>query len=164
MPPRAGSREVAPSSSTLTDAVLAASRVLIAVAARSLGAAGEDVTLVQYRALVVLGYNGPQRITDLAGELAVNSSTATRLVGRLARKNLVRRAPSTVDRRATVVEITPEGRQVIEAVMAKRRAEMSRILRRVPVEDRRAIVTSLDALARAAGEAPEQNWTLGWGE
>lgn len=164
MPPRAGTHEAAPSSSTLTDAVLAASRVLIAVAARSLAAAGEDVTLVQYRALVVLGYNGPQRITDLAGELAVNSSTATRLVARLARKNLVRRAPSTLDRRATVVEITPEGRQVIEAVMAKRREEMTRILRRVPVKDRRAIVTSLDALARAAGEAPEQSWTLGWGE
>jgi DNA-binding MarR family transcriptional regulator len=94
----------------------------------------------------------------------VNSSTATRLVARLERKNLVRRAPSPLDRRATVVEITLEGRQVLEAVMAQRRAEMSRILRRVPVEDRRAIITSLNALARAAGEAPEQSWTLGWGE
>jgi DNA-binding MarR family transcriptional regulator len=159
MPPRAGAAEIAPTPGDLTDAVLAASRVLIAVAARSLAAAGEDVTLVQYRALVVLGYNGPQRIIDLAGELAVNSSTATRLVARLTRKNLVGRSPSPLDRRATVVEITPEGRQVVEAVMAQRRSEMSKILRRVPARDRRAIVTALDTLTRAAGEAPEQSWT-----
>lgn len=164
MPPRAVAAEIAPTSGDLADAVLAASRVLVAVAARSLAAAGEDVTLVQYRALVVLGYNGPQRIIDLAGELAVTSSTATRLVARLTRKNLVRRSPSALDRRATVVEITAEGRQVVEAVMARRRTEMSRILRRVPAEDRRAILSSLDALARAAGEAPERSWTLGWGE
>lgn len=164
MPPRAVTTDGAPTSRDLTDAVLAASRVLIAVAVRSLAAAGEDVTLVQYRALVVLGYNGPQRIIDLAGELAVTSSTATRLVARLTRKNLVRRSPSALDRRATVVEITTDGRHVVEAVMARRRAEMSKILRRVPAEDRRAILSSLDALTRAAGEAPEQSWTLGWGE
>ena len=44
----------------LVDTVLAASRALVAVAARSLAAAGDDVTLPQYRALVVLAARGPQ--------------------------------------------------------------------------------------------------------
>ncbi|MFC7655431.1 hypothetical protein ACFQV8_01700 [Pseudonocardia benzenivorans] len=38
----------------LVDAVMTASRVLVAVAARSLAAVDEDVTIAQYRALVVL--------------------------------------------------------------------------------------------------------------
>ena len=38
----------------VVDAVLNASRVLVAVAARSLGDVAEEVTLTQYRTLVVL--------------------------------------------------------------------------------------------------------------
>ena len=46
------------------DAVLAASRSLIAVATVSLGAAAEETTLAQYRALVVMASRGPQRLVD----------------------------------------------------------------------------------------------------
>ena len=53
--------------------------------------AGEEVTLPQYRALVVLASRGPQRIVDLAGFLDVTASTATRMCDRLVRKGLVRR-------------------------------------------------------------------------
>ena len=44
------------------DAVLTASRALVAVATMSLGAAAEDTTIAQYRALVVLASRGPQRM------------------------------------------------------------------------------------------------------
>jgi len=50
----------------LVDTVLAASRALVAVAARSLAAAGDEVTLPQYRALVVLAAQGPQGTAELA--------------------------------------------------------------------------------------------------
>jgi hypothetical protein len=48
------------------DVVLTASRSLIAVATRSLGAAAEETTIAQYRALVVLASRGPRRMVDLA--------------------------------------------------------------------------------------------------
>jgi hypothetical protein len=53
------------------DAVLTASRTVIAVATQSLGAAAEETTIAQYRALVVLASRGPQRMTDLASALDV---------------------------------------------------------------------------------------------
>ena len=43
----------------VVDAVLTASRVLVAVAARSLAEVAEEVTLTQYRSLVVLASRGP---------------------------------------------------------------------------------------------------------
>jgi hypothetical protein len=49
-----------PADDELVDTVLAASRALVAVAARSLAAAGDEVTLPQYRALIVLAAAGPQ--------------------------------------------------------------------------------------------------------
>ena len=60
-----------PVDAAAVDAVLTASRSLIAVATRSLGAAAEETTIVQYRALVVLASRGPQRMVDLAGALDV---------------------------------------------------------------------------------------------
>ena len=75
----------------VVDAVLGASRALVAVAARSLANVGEDVTLAQYRVLVVLASRGPQRLADLATALAVDRSTATRMCDRLVRKRLIGR-------------------------------------------------------------------------
>ena len=50
----------------VVEAVLGASRVLVAVAARSLADVAEEVTVQQYRALVVLASQGPQRVLSLA--------------------------------------------------------------------------------------------------
>src|SRR3954451_18369170 len=90
----------------LVDAVVGASRALVAIAARSLGAAGEEVTLPQYRALVVLASRGAQRVVDLAGYLDVTASTATRMCDRLIRKGLVRRQRQSSDRRSVHVSIS----------------------------------------------------------
>ena len=151
-----------PTQDDLTDAVVGASRALLAIAVRSLAAAGEGMTLVQYRALVVLDYTGEQRIADLAEMLAVNSSTVTRLSERLVRKKLVRRVADPDDGRATRIAITEQGRAVVEAVTARRRAEISKIVRKMPPASRLAAVEALETFTAAAGEAPEQSWTLGW--
>ena len=73
----------------LTDALLTASRVLVAVSARSLAGISDEVTLAQYRTLVVLASRGPQTLQALATELEVVPSTATRMCDRLVRKGLV---------------------------------------------------------------------------
>ena len=94
---------------TAVDAVLTASRTLVAVATRSLGAAAEDTTIAQYRALVVLASRGPQRMVDLAAALDVTPSTAGRMCDRLLRKGLIRRHRARADRREVQVSITPAG-------------------------------------------------------
>ena len=58
-------------SDELVDTVLAASRALVAVAARSLAAAGDEVTLPQYRALVVLTAGEPRPPPPLPGTAPV---------------------------------------------------------------------------------------------
>src|ERR1700691_5608180 len=92
------------------EAVLTASRALVALATMSLGAAAEDTTIAQYRALVVLASRGPQRMARLAAALAVTPSTAGRMCDRLVRKGLVRRHRDRSDRRAVQVSVTVAGR------------------------------------------------------
>lgn len=148
----------------LIDAVLGASRALVAVAARSLADLAEDVTLAQYRALVELAARGPQRPADLASALGVDPSTATRMCDRLVRKQLVQRRRISADRRGVRISLTGAGRALVQEVTRRRRVEIAQILRRMPRADRASALRALRVFADAAGEVPEQDWSLGWGK
>ncbi|MCZ9336179.1 MarR family transcriptional regulator, partial [Streptomyces sp. TRM76130] len=67
----------------VTQAVLTASRLLVAVSARSLAEVEERVTLPQFRMLVVLATRGATKLVTLAEQLQVAPSTAMRMVDRL---------------------------------------------------------------------------------
>jgi DNA-binding MarR family transcriptional regulator len=143
------------------DAVLTASRALVAVATRSLGAAAEDTTIAQYRALVVVASRGPQRMVDLAGLLDVTPSTAGRMCNRLVRKGFVRRHRARADRRVVQVSITPAGRQVVDQATARRRVLLAAILAKLPADQQSAVAAALEWFASAAGEIPDSEWPEG---
>ena len=149
-------------SSPLLDAVLAASRALVAIAARSLASLGEDVTLPQFRALVVLTTRGPQRLAELAQALGVDPSTATRMCDRLVRKSLVHRRRTNDDRRGVRISLAPAGRELVEQVTARRRAEIGAVLARLDESESRDVLLALQRFAQAAGEPTGSDWALGW--
>ena len=143
---------------TAVDAVLTASRTLVGVATRSMGAAAEDTTIAQYRALVVLASRGPQRMVDLAKALEVTPSTAGRMCDRLLRKGLIRRHRARADRREVQVSITAAGRAVVDDATARRRALLAEILGRLTPAQQSAVAGALQAFAAAAGEVPDSQW------
>ena len=142
----------------VVDAVLTASRTLIAVAEQSLGAAAEETTLAQYRALVVLASRGPQRMVDLARALEVTAPTAGRMCDRLLRKGLIRRHRARADRREVQVSITAAGRHVVDQATARRRELLAGILSRLPARRQAAVAAVLQEFAAAAGEVPDSQW------
>ena len=146
----------------MVDAVLTASRVLVAVAARSLADVADEVTLPQYRALVVLASRGPQNVAGLAGHLGVTPATATRMCDRLVRKRLITRTHARGDRRSVRVDLSARGRSLVDEVSARRRREIRELLRSVPSSSRAELVRALLLLRDAAGEVPEQSWSTGW--
>jgi DNA-binding MarR family transcriptional regulator len=149
-------------SDQLTDAVLTASRVLVGVAARSLAEHETEVSIQQYRALVVLASRGSQRPIDLAEALGVDPSTATRLCDRLSDKRLISRRRQTDDRREVRLDLTKRGRSLVAAVTERRREEIDRILVAVPALERAGLVHAFGAFAAAAGEVPEDKWPRSW--
>ena len=145
---------------TAVDAVLIASRSMVAVATRSLGTAAEETTIAQYRALVVLASRGTQRMVDLAGALDVAPSTAGRMCDRMVRKGLVRRHRARADRRAVLVSITAAGRTVVDDATARRRKLIAEILGKLPLARQRSMAGALAAFANAAGEVPDCHWPV----
>jgi DNA-binding MarR family transcriptional regulator len=137
---------------TVVDALLRASRALVAISARSLASVSEDVTLPQFRTLVMLANRGPQTVSSIAEGLDVHASTMTRMCNRLVNRGLVIRTPSATDRREVVVTLSTQGRQLVEDVTARRRRDLDAVVERMSPNDRAAVVTGLELFARAAGD------------
>src|SRR5580765_7352298 len=137
----------------VTDAVLLSSRVLVAVASRSIAAVDDAVTLPQFRALVVLDARD-RNVGELAHELRIQPSTATRLCDRLVRKSLARRTVDDANRREVTVSLSRSGRALVREVTARRRREIESIMTKVPAAQRLMIVQALTAFCEAAGEDP----------
>lgn len=143
-------------------AVLSASRVLVGVSARSLTALDEDVTVPQYRALVVLASRGARGIGALAEALLIHPSTATRLCDRLERKQLIDRHVSSESRREVTVDVSVAGSKLLAAVTERRRSEIETIMHAMDGGQRERLIEAFEIFATAAGEIPDDAWKLGW--
>jgi DNA-binding MarR family transcriptional regulator len=146
----------------VTDALLALSRVFVGLAARSLARVDDDVTLPQFRTLVVLVARGPQRVIDLAQELSVTSSTATRMCNRLVGKGLVARQVRPDDRRAAWITLTAAGRDLVGTVMRHRRDAIADLVADLDLTRPIAFAATVHALVEAAGELPTAQWQRRW--
>lgn len=143
-------------------ALLAASGALVGLTTRSLTGIGPEVTLSQFRTLVVLAARGPQRAADIAAELGVAPSVGTRMCDRLAAKGLVQRSRSTSDRRVVRLRLSTTGASLVDEVFRQRREALSRIVAQTAAHWCPEAVAALTAFAMAAGETPERQWCHGW--
>jgi len=149
--------------SAVTSAVLTGTRLLVGIAARSLGAVAGQVTLSQFRMLVVLATLGETKLVTMAELLGVNPSTAMRMADRLAAADLVVREVNPLNRRESLMRLTPEGRHVVDEVTARRRDEIAAIVARMSPEQCRALVAAMNAFNEAAGQPPgEGPHPMGW--
>ena len=143
--------------------VLAASRALVGIAARALPESA-DVTLPQWRALVLLESADQLNVNALAAQLRVNPSTCTRLCDRLVRKGLLDRELSPDSRREVVLTLTAAGSSLVADATARRRSEIEELVRELSPRQRRDLAAALAPLIRVAGEAAEHAWVLGWAD
>jgi DNA-binding MarR family transcriptional regulator len=77
-----------------------------------------DVTLPQYSVLTVVGANPGINQLAVASALTIERAGLGRLIERLEARNLLKRLPSTVDRRSYVLHLTPEGRKTLARMRA----------------------------------------------
>ncbi len=122
----------------------------------------DDVTMAQYRALVVLASRGAHGVGALAEALSIHPSTATRLCDRLERKQLIDRHVSSESRREVTVGVSLAGSTLLAAVTERRRSEIQTIVHALDAGQRERLIEAFDAFATAAGELPDDAWKLGW--
>lgn len=102
-----------------------------------------------YLLLSALEADGPLGIAALALATHVDISTASRQISPLERQGLVRRLSNPADRRGSLIEITPEGRQRLRVTREERHATFLALLHDWPEEDRAAFAEYLAHLNRS---------------
>ena len=140
----------------LTDALMAASRLLVAISARSIADVDHTITIPQLRTLVILANHGSINLATLTRLLDVEPSTTGKMVERLVVAGLIDRRPHPRSRRDLLVQLTAAGSRLVQEVTARRRAELSRVVARMPVGQRTDLVAALTAFTAAAGEPGTQ--------
>ena len=161
-PPAQGDEQARPSP-TEVDAVLAATRALVAISAQSVAKIETLVTRPKLRVLAIIASRGPQNLNFIAHALGVDLFTATRTCNKLVEAGLLHRSNDPTDRRELVLQLTESGRQLIQTMHEHRRAAVATILAKIGIEQRHSLVPHLLTFADAAGEVPDSSaWTFGW--
>lgn len=134
------------------DASVTASRALLGIIARSMVPALEQVSLPQFRVLVLLASAGPQRMGALAELLGAHVSTFSRTADRLVSGGWATREGNPLSRREVILAPTGRGLDLVASVTNARRVLIADVVSRMSDDDRERLETSLRAFAHAAGE------------
>jgi DNA-binding MarR family transcriptional regulator len=98
-----------------------------------------QLTPSKIRALTLLA-NGGLRIGELADGVGVDDTTATRLVDRLEAMGVAERRSALGDRRATTVELTRAGEELVAGIAAQRQLFFCDVLAGLEPEERTELV------------------------
>ena len=109
-----------------------------------------DISVTQCYALEALVRRGPSGLNEVAAELYLDKSTASRVVAALQRKRYVSRAAHPEDGRAIVLTVTPAGRRLYDRIRADLIQETKRLLEDEGPEVREGAARLIRRLARAA--------------
>ena len=111
--------------------------------------AHQDLTMAQFRALMVLAKEQPLTIGTLGDRLKVGLPAASRMVDRLVQDGLAERADDPADRRRALVRLAARGQESVSQMHQGRehmRERMGRRLRQMETADLEHLRMGLSAL------------------
>jgi DNA-binding MarR family transcriptional regulator len=111
------------------------------------------VTMQQLKVLTMIAID-PEKATghELAAQLKVSVATMSGLVDRLVEHGMVSREEDPSDRRVRRLSVTSEGSATIRGLLSSAGTMPTPVLRRLAIEDLRALVQGVLAFDRAVRE------------
>jgi DNA-binding MarR family transcriptional regulator len=104
------------------------------------------LTPSQASVLSTLDRHGPMTMSQVADHETISKPSATGIVGRLVDKGLVFRSVDAGDRRTIIVEITSEGRELIERRRRERTAYLTRRVESLSDQDHHVLERAIELL------------------
>lgn len=108
--------------------------------------AEKTATMLQFMVLQLLQEHPQQTVSDMARALKLSKSSATQLIERLVKADLVTRIDDVGDRRIVRLSITTAGKAEFKALKYKFMAKMATIFSHVPAQDLRELIRIYTAL------------------
>ena len=116
---------------------------------RSQDSCCQSITLPQCHALVEIGRKEKVTLKELAQIIMLDTSTTSRTVDTLVRKNLAKRAVSLEDRRSIAITLTKEGQRVFCEIEQSMDEKFKSIFDRIPKDQKANVLNALNAIIDA---------------
>jgi MarR family 2-MHQ and catechol resistance regulon transcriptional repressor len=126
-------------------------RALGLLAEQSITAAG--LCLSDFMVLEALLHKGPLTITAIQAKVLLASGSMTAAVDRVERKGLVVRKTTPTDRRARLLELTPEGRRTATALFEKHAQDLEALMAVLSDAEKQRLYVLLKKLGLSAAAA-----------
>src|SRR3954463_7491620 len=107
---------------------------------------GTDLGPSQVAALASIERHGPLSPREVAQIERIKRPTATRIVGHLEKAGLVERVKDPADGRASILSATPEARELLKRLGARKTAYLAKRLAAMNAEDRRTLERAAELL------------------
>jgi MarR family transcriptional regulator for hemolysin len=112
-----------------------------------------DLTYAQSQVLYYVGDHPGCHMGDVAKAFGVTLPAVTHIIDRLEQKQFVLRGDHPGDRRVYLLELTREGKALVQELRTLQKRGVEEVLARMSAEDRQRVIKGLEALVDAATEA-----------
>ena len=106
--------------------------------------------------LEALLHKGPLTISDIQAKVLLASGSMTAAVDRLEKRLLVIRKTTSADRRARVLELTPEGRRMIDRAFQQHSRDLDRVMSILDSDEKERLYAGLKKLGHFAAPLLEE--------
>ncbi|HJV65004.1 MAG TPA: MarR family transcriptional regulator [Geomonas sp.] len=127
-------------------------RIFQAISQHSREAERESgLTGPQLWALQILDTAAPIRVSELANQMYLSAATVVGIVDRLEAKQLVSRTRSTADRRAVDLDLTRQGRELVDRAPKVTQVMLLKGLEALPDADLEVVAAGMKQMVRILG-------------
>src|SRR5215467_12909988 len=111
-----------------------------------------DLTYAQSQVLFYVGEHAGCHMGDVAKAFGVTLPAVTHIIDRLEQKQFVMRGDHPGDRRVYLLELTRQGKALVQELHSMRMRSLDAVLARMSAEDRQRVLRGLEALVDAASQ------------
>lgn len=113
------------------------------------------VSTTEFTILEALYHKGQLTVQQICDAVLINSGSMTYVIDKLQKRGLLKRSPCEQDRRVVQVQITDEGKQVMDEIFPQHQAVIEEIFADIGPEDRQKLVDLLKTVGHKANNEME---------
>lgn len=108
------------------------------------------LSMPQFSILMQLHHKGPCGMSEISERFDITAAAASQLTEKLVQGGYIERAEDPNDRRAKSIQLTPKGKELVDAGMTERYRWMDELVSKLSAEDKPKVVEALKVLTEAA--------------
>jgi len=114
------------------------------------------LSMPQFSILMQLHHRGSFGMSQISEKFDITAAAASQLTEKLVQGGYIERAEDPNDRRAKSIQLTPKGKELVEAGMTERYRWMEELTSKLTAEQRLKVAESLNVLTEAAVRLEEK--------